>query len=203
MIKNFENLYVYDVEIINLPEEVEGGWDNPEAMELGTAVVYEYCSDQYHFFGKREYSKLIKLMNKGVVVSFNGINFDNRVVKNPCWLNIDLLVEIVKSKFGVETVKEAQEKYGKNNVHNGTISLNGLAAGTLGMKKTGHGSHAPVLIREEKWAEVFSYNLHDVRLTRKLFEFAMEFGYLIDGENGKYFVDLDRDHKISIKDLLT
>jgi len=58
--------------------------------------------------------------------------------------------------------------------------LDGLAEGTFGLHKSGTGAHAPVLYQEGKYAELFAYNLQDVRLTKKLFEFIKEYGFVVD-----------------------
>lgn len=188
------NTLVYDIEVLKGPEDVEGGWNNPEGMLFGTAVVYEYGADLYHFFGRNQKDDLVRLLTDNDVISFNGIKFDGRVLlgnsydangHNSGWNDIDILVKVVRSKFGVDSVHEAEEKVGRSIVHNGSIGLDALARGTLGLHKTGHGAKAPQLINENKWAEVFAYNLNDVRLTRKLYDFIQKYGYLIDGRGNK------------------
>ena len=200
------NTFVYDVEVLRGPQEVEGGWQNPFGMGFGTAVAYDYDRNLYHFFGENDRQKLIDLFADQLVVSFNGIKFDNAVVlgndyrvvnldedKSPingllvgkCWSDFDLLLMVVQNKYGLPTVEAAEAKLGDKEVHDGSISLDGLAEGTLGVHKTGHGAHAPELIKQGKWAEVFAYNLHDVRLTRMLYEFWKKHGYLIDRNGTK------------------
>lgn len=178
---------VYDVEVLRGPDEVEGGWNNPEAMGFGTAVAYNYLNDQYYFYGADDKAELIKLLQSNTVVSFNGIKFDNRVVlgndysqNTRLWRDVDILLMVVQSKFGLPDVVAAETKLGDREVHDGSISLDGLAEGTLRMHKTGSGAHAPKLIREGKWPAVFAYNLHDVRLTRMLYDFMNKYGYLVD-----------------------
>jgi len=162
------NTLVYDVEILKGPEELESGWDSPQAMGFGTAVVYDYKNDRYWFFGPDQKDALIVLLSQQTVVSFNGIKFDNRVILGDdynepnterLWGDYDILLEVVKSKFHLDSVAEAEAKLGDKEVHDGSVSLNGLSRGTLGLGKTGHGAHAPQLIREAKWADVFAYKL--------------------------------------------
>lgn len=183
------NTLIYDVEVLRGPDEVDGGWNNPWGMGFGTAVVYDYDRDLYHFFGAEKLKDLIGLLTTGLVVSFNGIKFDNRVLfgndynapnSEVAWRDYDILLEVVKAKYGLSSVAEAEKKLGDPAVHDGSIGLDGLSEGTLNLHKTGHGAKAPQLIREAKWAEVFAYNLNDVRLTRKLFDFIRQYGYLID-----------------------
>ncbi len=188
-------VFVYDVEVLRGPEEVDSGWRNPEAMGFGTAVVYDYSSDFYRFFGPDEKDKMTSLMMGGRVISFNGVRFDNKVVfgndyptGEAAWVDCDLLLKVVQSKFRVNTVEEAEAKVGPKEVHDGSIGLDGLAEGTLGLHKSGHGAKAPLLIREGRWTEVFEYNLNDVRLTKKLYDFAVRYGYLIDRKGNQIFI---------------
>ncbi len=184
-------MIVYDIETLRGPEEVEDGWENPEGMGFGTAVSYCYVRNRYFLFGTEEKHILIaQLKMTDKVISFNGVRFDNKVLlgndyKESPWEDHDLLLEAVWAKFQCATVKEAEEKHGSKLVHNDTIGLDALAYGTLGMGKTGKGAHAPVLIKKGKWAEVFAYNLHDVRLTKMLYDFSQEYGYLIDRQGNK------------------
>lgn len=183
---------IYDVETFKPPEEVEGGWQNPEGMGFGTAVMYDTVQDLYKFYGPNDREVLIQDLSGHGVASFNGIKFDNRVLLgndlggSTPWHNYDLLLEVVCSKFpGTKNIKEAEEKYGANHVHNGSIGLNGLSVGTLRHGKTGHGSKSPLWIRNGEWARVFAYNLEDVRLTCRLIYFAQEYGFLLDQEGTK------------------
>lgn len=180
---------IYDVEVLKGPDEVEGGWENPEAMGFGTAVVYDTAPDRYFFYGPQDKQKLIKMLHgHRDVVSFNGVRFDNRVLmgndylsEDGLWDNTDLLLLAVRAKFpGCADVKEAEDKHGAKAVHDNTLGLDGLAHGTLGRGKTGHGAHAPKLIAAGDWAGVFEYNLEDVRLTYKLWAFAKQYGFLVD-----------------------
>ena len=179
---------VYDVEVLRGPDEVEGGWENPEAMGFGTAVAYDVGRDRYHLYGPNDKQKLIADLGSRDVISFNGIRFDNRVLmgndylsEDGLWDNIDLLLLAVCAKFpGCSSVKEAEDKHGQKAVHDNTLGLDGLAHGTLGRGKAGHGAHAPKLIAKKNWAGVFEYNLEDVRLTYKLWAFAKQYGFLVD-----------------------
>lgn len=193
---------VYDVEIAKEVESVPDKWDNPEGMGFGSAVAYSYDEDQYFFFlheeGRR---RLVNLLHNSMAITFNGIKFDSRVVlgnsrvagplgetsqqgrsmgEEVWWSNIDLLLEYIKARFQYDTVAEAENRLGDKTIHDGSFSLDGLAEGTLGRAKIGHGAKAPLLYQEEKYAELLVYNLHDVRLTRKLYEFILNHGFVVD-----------------------
>ena len=192
-------MIVYDIETAKGPDEVEGGWNNPYGMSFGTAVTYNYADDVYRFYVPDDKDKLISdLASGGTIISFNGIKFDNRVLlgnnymdNERLWRDCDLLLAVVQGKFDVNTVAEAEQKVGAGQVHDGSIGLDGLAKGTLNsIGKIGHGSKSPAMIQAGNWRDVFQYNLHDVRLTRQLFEFARKYGILIDGKGQSIKMDM-------------
>lgn len=106
------------------------------------------------------------------------------------WMELDLLLRYVQSRFGCASVLEAEKLLGDKTIHDGTFGLDGLAEGTLGLKKIGHGSKAPVLYQQERYDELFAYNLHDVRLTRKLLEAVRKSGNLTDSTGRNVQIDL-------------
>ena len=185
---------VYDVEVIRGPDEVTDGWNNPEAMGLGTIVMYNYEKNLYSFADKDRLEAVRQFLTKhgeeDVLIGFNNIIFDNRVIfgndftseKLNCY---DILQKVCKGKFGVDTVEEAEKKLGNEKVHDGSISLNAISKATLNMGKIGHGANAPLLLKQGRLTELFAYNLHDVRLTRLLYEFIQQYGFVIDGKGNK------------------
>lgn len=202
--KMTKDVIVYDVEVLRGPDEVDGGWDNPEAMGFASAVAYSYRQDQYFFFMEEKGRlALLDVLRGNFVVTFNGVKFDSRVmlgndrgviqrkgkhsliqqgeeiIENH-WTDCDLLLAYISARFGYENVGDAEKRLGDRAIHDGSFSLDGLAEGTLGMRKTGHGAKAPLLYRDGKIAELLAYNLHDVRLTKKLYDFAKAWGYVID-----------------------
>ena len=192
---------VYDVEIAKSVEDVPGKWSDPEGMGFASAVAYDYLEDRYHFFLHEEQKEeLLNLFRDRIVVTFNGVRFDSRVVLgndrgvvhygklsyissitgDVHWSEFDVLLNYVRARFGCNSVQNAEKILGNRSVHDGTFSLDGLSEGTLGLKKIGHGAHAPLLYQEGKYAELLAYNLHDVRLTRELFDFMLEYNFLVD-----------------------
>lgn len=197
-------MLIYDVEVLKGPDEVEGGWNNPEGMGFGCAVVYDACYDVYSFYGPGEIDRLraTLTMPGRIRGGFNNVKFDNRVIFGNEYMTrklpngskfklefaesdseADLLIRVVSAKFRVQTVKEAEDLYGSREVHDGSCGLNALATNTLKVPgKLSHGAKAPKMIAEGKWAEVFEYCLHDVRLNWLLIEHVNKYGYVIDGK---------------------
>lgn len=182
-------MVVYDIETRLPPEEVEGGWDNPAGMGFGAAVAYGQAENQFYFYTEPE--PLIQRLENTAssVITFNGLKFDNAVLlgndyrkEQRCsWWNIDLLSAIVCAKFDATSIASAIESAGKKTVFDGSLGLDAVSRYTTGMRKIGHGAHAPQLIREGRWAELWQYCLHDVRMTIALYHFIRRYGYVVDG----------------------
>lgn len=195
MAKTGHNVIVYDIETLKKPEEVEGGWDNPEEMGFGIACAYDFFDDTYHFFdGQDGKIELCELLNCKLAVTFNGIKFDSRILLGNDrllmhgvtanhryqWYNFDILAEYVKSRFGYTTVAEAEKRLGDETIHDGSFGLDGLSEGTLGMCKNGTGEQAPELLDAGQYSRLYGYCLNDVRLTRKLLEHIKDHGEVTD-----------------------
>jgi len=187
---------VYDVEIAKEVGRVPGGWENPEGMGFASAVTYSYADDRYRFWlGDAAHMPLCEFLQGYRAVTFNGVKFDSRVLLGNNremtihgvtengglgWGNYDILLEYVRARFGYDNVGQAENRLGDKAIHDGSFSLDGLSEGTFGLHKTGHGANAPILYQAGKYAELLDYNLHDVRLTRKLFDFIREYGFVVD-----------------------
>lgn len=205
LVKSLASFVVYDVEVAIHPDMVVGKWGNPEGMGFASAVAYSYKEDRYYFFLHKEGGdRFVDFLHGMTCVSFNGIHFDSRVIqgngrlvnsagstksigppfclgKSPTvWKNYDILLEYIRSRFNYESVAVAESKLGDRSIHDGSFSLDGLARGTFGLGKTGEGAQAPLLYQDKKYEELLDYNLQDVRLTRKLFDFALQYGYVVD-----------------------
>jgi len=96
------------------------------------------------------------------------------------WRDYDILLRYIQSRFEYEDVEQAEARLGDKAIHDGSFGLDGLAEGTFGLHKTGHGANAPILYQQGKYAELLEYNLNDVRLTKKLFDFIQEYGFVVD-----------------------
>lgn len=195
-----EDCIVYDVEVVKGPDEVPDGWHDPEGMGFASGVTYDYRTGLYDFYLHKDGLEGIRrALSNRVAITFNGIRFDSRVVMgndrerrdyftinrkdNYLWANFDILLEYIKGRFGYQTVNEAEERLGDSKIHDGSFNLDALCKATFGLGKTGHGAHAPVLYQRKQYDQLLSYNLQDVRLTRKLFDFIREYGFVVDRDD--------------------
>ena len=71
---------VVDTETQKHADQVSGGWDNIEGMGFASAVTYSSQLDRYVFWKSNQREDLCKYLNNQLVVSFNGINFDTKLL---------------------------------------------------------------------------------------------------------------------------
>lgn len=191
------NCVVYDLEVVTGPDETPGGWDNPEGMGFASGVTYDYATDLYEFFMHSAGAEAIKTkLTNRIAISFNGVKFDSQVLlgnerevnqgftsskdRRYMWFNFDILLEYIKTRFSMATVGQAEERLGDKKIHDGSFNLNALGRATLDAGKTGHGADAPILYQKKQYDALLSYNLQDVRVTKKLFDFIRQYGYVVD-----------------------
>jgi len=170
---------VFDIEIIKaIPDRNQendptikycGGWQDHAGMGISVIGAYSYADDRYRVFLKDNFGLFEDLLHESdIVVSFNGLAFDNRVLE-ACGINppdattYDLLVETwaaagLAPKFNYKT--------------HGGFGLDAVCSANFDLNKTGHGALAPVQWQQGKYGHVIDYCLEDVRLTKKLFDLA-------------------------------
>jgi len=210
-------MVVYDVETKYTPDEVDGGWKNPARMRFASAVAYDWQTDTYHHFLHEEGRwELVAFLNGKQAITFNGIEFDSRVLlgngRTLCddgrvfqewpdpeapigvawWDNFDILLEYLKVRFDVSTIDSALEILREDETHDRTFTLDALCKATFEGRKLGHGADVPLLYAAEKYAELLTYNLHDVRLTKALFRIMYHRGDIFDGAGNSFTIETPR-----------
>lgn len=164
---------LFDVETKHSAQEV-GGWHKAEKMGISVAVVYDSQLDGYITYLEDEIDKLvIHLFELDLVVGFNNKRFDNRVLSK--YTNRDL-----HSLPNVDLLEEVHNQLGYR------ISLNSLAAHTLGVEKSADGLQALKWYKEGEIAKIVHYCRKDVEITKNLFLYGLENGFLLfQNKSGK------------------
>lgn len=165
--KQLKNIITLDIETQYLSTDPEvGGWGHPERMKV--AVVCIHCSkdDKFHSYLEKDIPELIeKLKEADLIVGFNIIKFDFAVLQP--YTDFDLSV---LPTYDILDVVYRKLKY--------RVSLQNFSETTLGEGKSGDGCQAVQMFRENKMEGLIEYCKKDVALTRNLFYFAKENGYL-------------------------
>lgn len=189
---------VMDAETQKYAEEIPGGWNNVYGMDLASAVTYDSKSDSYTFWDHHSRENLCEYLNGKLVVTFNGIIFDSRlllgndriiepngVTRNSkhSWNNLDIYVEMWRRilKMDKTDYPKIIQMMKAQRFKKGIFGLKEVSLATLNHTKSGDGADAPKLFKDGKIVELFQYNLQDVRITRQQLEFILKYKYLVTG----------------------
>lgn len=155
-----------DIETQRLAAEV-GGWKNKHLMRVSVAVLYDTHSGEFRSYREADVPKLIEdLQEFDLIVGFNILSFDYQVLKAYAPQGLDHLPTL-------DILHEIHALTGLR------VSLGHLAEKTLGCSKTSDGIQAVQWFREGRWDDLIRYCTADVAITRDLFSFARENGYLL------------------------
>lgn len=143
-----------------------GGWDNIHLMKLAVGVVWDSREERFLSYREKDADKLVeKLRSADLVVGFNVLRFDYTVLQPYSSFDLqeiktfDMLLD-VKKRLGFR------------------LSLNHLAQNTLKVKKSADGLLSLQWFKEGKMDEIIEYCIKDVEITRDLFLFGRNNGYV-------------------------
>ena len=171
---------IYDCEILNDP--LIHGWSNYAALGVTVIGFYTSWTDTLQALDMRDpayLSKFQEIVNQAdEVVGFNSISFDDNLllahgvlVATTC----DLLCEIRQASGQPRhyVAGATRPGYSLGNI----AQANGLGG------KSGHGAEAPLQWQRGEYDAVIDYCLHDVTLTRQIYE-LMSNNLLVDPITG-------------------
>ncbi len=154
----------FDIESIS--DSVVRGHVDVNEQELIVVAIHDSLTDEYSSYSKEELPQLWPILEHAdFLIGYNSDSFDipllNRYYPGDLTQmhSLDLLVEV-------------QKVLGRR------LRLQALAEATLGRGKSGDGMKAGEWWREGKEDLVRKYCIDDVRLTRELYDYAMEHGKL-------------------------
>jgi DEAD/DEAH box helicase domain-containing protein len=154
-----KNIVYFDLETQKSADDV-GGWDKIRDMGMSVGVTYSTARGGYKIYHEKAVNELItELTRADLVVGFNNLRFDYEVLHGYTVMDLrqiptlDMLVELQKS---------LQHR----------LSLDSVAAATLGVEKTAEGMQAIYWFREGKMLEIAEYCCYDVKITRLVHEYG-------------------------------
>ncbi|NJN70647.1 MAG: hypothetical protein HC801_10470 [Nitrospira sp.] len=177
---------VFDVELEKGPPppvgKIEGveyldSWDDKASMKASVVCAYDSAADQYRVFAKDNLLAFLPFVGKDtVLVGFNSKNFDSQVLLQGHGIDLtqlphfDILQEMIMAS---------------GRTHKG-LSLDAVTRANLpGQWKPETGDIAPVRWQRGQIGAVIDYCLHDVWLTKCLYEKVLTYRYLLDPISGK------------------
>jgi DEAD/DEAH box helicase domain-containing protein len=156
----------FDLETQHSFEEV-GGRNYVERLHVSVAVTYSSLTKSFKSYTEPQVFFLIEeLFQAETIIGFNIIDFDYRVLKPYTAKDFNQL-------HTIDMLAHIKRRLGHR------LSLNALAQATLSADKSADGLQAVTWYRQGKIPELISYCKDDVDLTRRLYEFGKENGYLL------------------------
>ncbi len=155
---------VLDLETKNTFAEV--GSREAAKLDLSVVSIYDYDDDKYYSYLEDELADLWEKLEKtDILIGYNLNKFDVPV------LNKYYTGDLSRLKT-IDLYEEIKKAAGKS------LSLDLVAAGTLGVGKISHGLQAVSWWQEGKIDEIKKYCEDDVRITKEIYEFAKQNGFL-------------------------
>lgn len=146
------NIVYFDLETQKSADEV-GGWNHISRMRMSVGVTFSTTRGEYLIYGEKQVNELItELQRADLVVGYNVLRFDYEVLHGYTPMDLrqiptlDMLVELQK-------------------VLPHRLSLDSIAAATLGVEKTSDGLQALRWFREGRLLEIAEYCCYDVKIT--------------------------------------
>ncbi len=167
-----KRLVYYDVETQKKAEEV-GGWEHADKMLISIAVTLAE-EEGFKVWHEKDIPDMIRYINGfDLVVSFNGDNFDSKVISH-----YGDISTMQKKSFDVAQFLSAKLKH--------RIRLESVAMATLNSGKSADGLAALQWWKEGKIQEIIDYCKQDVQVLRDVVEYGIHQGFV------SYF-DLDNN----------
>jgi DEAD/DEAH box helicase domain-containing protein len=157
---------VLDIETQRSAKEV-GGWHRADLMRVSVAVWYDSLTDDYTVYTEHTVPDLLKRLHQTpCIVGFNIKRFDYRVLSGYQRLDYGRLPT-------VDILEHVHRQLGFR------LSLDHLATQTLGSEKTADGLQALKWWKDGRVQEIIDYCRHDVEITRDLYRYGLQNGYLL------------------------
>lgn len=157
---------VLDIETQHSFQEV-GGWHHADRMRVSCAVLYDSRDDRFYEFLENQVPDLLeRIKSLGLVIGFNIRRFDYQVLSR--YTSIDF------QKIPTLDILDEIHKY-----LGYRLSLDHLAQTTLNIRKSADGLAALRWWKEGKISQIIDYCRKDVAITRDLFLYGKQNGYLL------------------------
>ncbi len=177
---------VFDIETKNTFADV-GGEAFIKNLNASVVGVYSYDKDAYFCFEESEFGRLGEMFQRAaLLIGFSINRFDIPVLAKYFKFNL-------KAIANVDILEEIEKPLGRR------VGLNDLAMANVGAGKTRHSLEAITLYREGKMKELKEYCLNDVKITKDVYDLAVNQGYLwIPQRNTPQMIKLEIDLKREI-----
>ncbi len=176
------NIVVFDLETQNLFEDVPGGRNNMAALKVSCAVTWSSQRGGFATYWEQDVPALIaELKSADRVVGFNLKGFDYKVLQP---------YAPAERLLFLPTLDILEDLFRALNFR---VSLDSVARATLGTNKSADGIQAVQWWREGKLDQLAEYCQVDVDVTRQIYEFGCENGFV------QYFTRLGSKQNVQVR----
>lgn len=159
------NIVIFDLETQRTFQEV-GGRHNLHKLGLAAAVTYSTRDATFRTYTEDTAADLIdELKAADLVVGFNVVHFDYQVLR----AYTDYPLHQIPT---IDMLQDIHRRLGFR------LSLDAVARATLGTKKSADGLQAVRWYKQGQIDKVIEYCKQDVEVTRQLYEFGRDHGYV-------------------------
>lgn len=159
------NEVVLDIETQNTFQEVGGYFT--DKLKVSVVVAYFYETDEYVAYLEDELPELFKRLEKsGRIIGYNSLGFDIPVLNNYYVGDLGQIPQL-------DMLAKIHDSLGFR------IKLDDVAAATVGTSKSAHGLMAVKWWKEGKVQEIIDYCRQDVKVTREVYEFGQDNGFVL------------------------
>lgn len=155
---------IFDLETQNTFQDV--GSTDSTALDISVGTFYDSETEVYTTVTIDELQKVWPILEKAdALVGYNSNHFDIPL------LNKYYPGDLTQIK-SIDLLEEIRKSLGRR------LRLDSVAEATVGAKKSGHGLQAVRWWHEGKIAEIKKYCEQDVKITKKVFDYALANGHV-------------------------
>lgn len=155
---------VVDIETQKIAQDV-GGWGNIDKLGVSVACAYDSKTGQFLSFKENELAELNRLCKERLVVGYNIIQFDLKVLS---------AYGFDSRKFDVfDIMLDIENSSGRR-----FVKLDSIAKATLGHAKIADGLQAVEWYKQGEIDKIIEYCQKDVEITRDVFTYGMKNGHV-------------------------
>lgn len=178
--KNPDSYGVLDVETRRSAQEV-GGWNKAERMGISIAVLYDSTEDKFFEYEEDQIPEMMERASKlDLIIGFNIERFDYKVLSGVHAFNYKALPTL-------DLLLKVYERLGYR------LKLDNIAQATVDAAKSADGLKALEWWKEGKLDLISEYCKQDVAVTRDVYLFGRENGYVLFTNKEKKKVRLPVD----------
>ena len=156
----------FDLETQKSFQEV-GGREDMKLLRVSVAVTFSTATNEFKSYTESDVPALIADLKAAErVIGFNLLNFDYQVLKA-------YTSERLNDLKTLDLLDDIYNKLGFR------VGLDALASATFGTHKSADGLLAIQWFREGKIDQLIAYCRDDVAITKRLFEFGRDNGYVV------------------------